>query len=784
MATIIPSSAASQSSSTATTRNANETDYQFRLAHDNDAPSFRVLRFEGDEALSELFRFRVRLGVSRREIQGSEPDTDSYLGQAAYLRIEGAAGVRHVDGHIRSFEYAGRGRTLDYYEAELVPLHWQLTERFGSRVFTEQRVRNLGLCALIDKVFTDYAGLPDDSYHKLCSDYSRGDFVAQYQETEWNFVCRMMEDLGVFYFFEHDGEGPAVMKIADDTSAYRTSPLHAELRFSPPEEHRLADEYVYELSDRRDVCSGTAVVEGYDFTQGPDYDTQAARRAERFTNLERYEYPRRLEADGQQLAQLRLDTEQCRRWVVHMKTTAHGLVPGHKFTLGGHEIDVYNREYVVVRVRQRGAHRQQSEHDDDVSDRLEDAYSAEIWAIPADERFIPRRTAHRPRIHGTQTAIVVGPDDEEIYTDRYGRVRVQFHWDREGSFGTDCSHWIRVSHGMAGGKYGMHFLPRIGQEVIVEFLEGDPDHPIITGRVYNGDHPPPYDLPEEKTKSTIKTHSYPGDDGCNELRFEDQAGEEQILLHAEKDLHVKAKGSASHSTGGTRNISTGGEHKEKVGGARHVKVEGEERVRTEGDKHSLVLGELKDYCDSDRKVTTNGACQIAARDRYSVEVTGGPLTLKAPGGFIDISEAGIVLQSAGGAHVFINSNQPEPFFPQFGACDGPTDAGGADSATPGFNVDYSSDGESDTEEERESGNGRARGGSQREDPSRYMDEIQLFNEDGTPAAGERYRISEPGREPIEGRLDENGSARHDLSKWNNPEITYPDIDGEQWRANP
>ena len=775
MSTLAPTPAATPAGTLA----ANRTDYQFRLAGDTDAPSFRVLRFEGDECLSKLFCFRVKLGVALREIeQGDALDTESYLGQTAYLRIEGPAGPRFVDGYIRCFEYIGQGRTLSYYQAELVPLHWLLTERFGSRVFTERRVSNLGVCSLIDKVFQDYAGLPDDCYELLCSDYPRGDFVAQYQETEWNFVSRLMEDDGIFYFFEHDGEGPTVMKIVDDTSAYVTSPLHTELPFLLPEQRGHAQEFVYELSDWRGVCTGTAVVEGYDFTRGPEFDTQAERQADRFTNLERYEYPRRLECDGSQLAQLRLDAEQCRRWVVRMKTTAHGLMPGHKFTLTGHSNDVYNREYVVVRVRQSGAHRQQSEHDGDAGDRPDDAYTAEIWTIPADTRFIPPRSARQPRVQGSQTAVVVGPDDEEIYTDRHGRVRVQFHWDREGSFGTDCSHWIRVSQGLAGGKYGMQFLPRVGQEVIVDFLEGNPDRPIITGRVYNGDHPPPYDLPDEKSKSTIKTHSYPGDDGCNELRFEDQAGEEQILLHAEKDLHVKAKGSASHSTGGTRNISTGGDHKEKVGGARHVKVEGDERIHTEGDKHSLVMGQLQDYCDSDRDVSTAGFCKITARDFYSVQVANGPLTLSAPGGFISIREEGIVIQSAGGGRVFINSNQAEPFFPQFRDCNLPDRPGGADSSTPGFNVDYSSDGDSDDES---SAQASAASTSSEQATGRRQHEIRMTDENGRPAAGERYRISGSQGPPIEGRLDENGRDRVELGDLQNSHISFLDLDQSRWR---
>jgi type VI secretion system secreted protein VgrG len=750
---------------------ANRTSYQFRLDQDTDGPTFSVLRFDGDEGLSRLFRFRVRLGVALDEV-GDGVDTEDYLGRTAFLRIDGPAGTRYVDGYIRRFEYAGAGRTLAYYRAELVPLHWMLTKRFGSRVFTEDRVTNLGVRQLIQKVFGDYAGLPDDSYDLQCTDYPRGDFVAQYQESEWNFVSRIMEDVGIFYFFEHNGQGPAVMKIADDSSAHPTSTLHPELSFLPVTEAGERDEFVYELRDLRRVRTGAAVVEGYDFTRGPQYDTQAQRQADRFTNLERYEYPRRLEYDGPQTAQLRLDTEQCRKWVVRMKTTAHGLVAGHRFRLTDHPNQVYNREYTVVRVRQRGVHPQQSEHDDQPLGRTE-AYSATIWAIPADTRFIPRRRARRPRIHGTQTAVVVGPESEKIYTDEYGRVRVQFHWDREGSFDTDGSHWIRVSQGMAGGRHGMQFLPRVGHEVIVEFLEGDPDQPIITGRVYNGDHRPPYDLPDEKTKSTIKTHTYPDGGGCNELRFEDQDDHEQILLHAEKDLHVKAKGTACHSTGGSRNISTGGDHKEHVGGARHLEVSQDENVRIGGDQHVQAANFY---------FNTDGEYGVLAERRVDLTTAvleaqcSERITLKGPGGgFIQIDGSGVTIQ---GTRVWVNCSSPVPQLMTGVMVANPAGPAGADSSTPGSDIDYRQGSQGSTTTESRTADSNSAGEAS-ESPTR---EIRMRDDQGRPAAGERYRIERPNDTPIQGRLDRNGTARVRARDAEDSRITFPDLDQSRWRS--
>ncbi|MCH8850000.1 MAG: type VI secretion system tip protein VgrG, partial [Chloroflexi bacterium] len=222
---------------------------------------------------------------------------------------------------------------------------------------------------------------------------------------------------------------------------------------------------------------------------------------------------------GRQLVQTRLEELRTLRHVAKMSTTIRGLLPGHKFTLKGHTDANLNREWVVLRITHR-ARQPQSAGNEGAADS-DTSYQNEILAIPAETKFRPPRSTPLPLIHGSQTAIVVGPESEEIHVDAYGRVKVRFHWDQEEVVDENRSCWIRVSQGWAGGQYGMMFLPRVGHEVIVSFLEGDPDRPIITGCVYNGDHMPPYKLPDEKTKSTIKTHGSPSADRFHELRFED-----------------------------------------------------------------------------------------------------------------------------------------------------------------------------------------------------------------------------------------------------------------------
>src|SRR5205085_10995964 len=212
--------------------------------------------------------------------------------------------------------------------------------------------------------------------------------------------------------------------------------------------------------------------------------------------------------------------------------------------------------------------------------------------IPANVTYRPSRTTPWPTMRGTQTARVVGPRNEEIHTDEYGRVKVQFHWDREGRFDENSSCWIRVSQGMAGGQYGMMFLPRVGQEVVVDFLEGDPDQPIITGRVYNGDHMPPYELPKEKTKSCIKTNSSQGAGGTNEIRFEDLKGSEQLLLHAEKDLHVRAKNDRVASIEHDDHLTVRKNRYELVKKSRHSEVRLDLLTKVGGNQLTRVAGDV------------------------------------------------------------------------------------------------------------------------------------------------------------------------------------------------
>ena len=297
----------------------------------------------------------------------------------------------------------------------------------------------------------------------------------------------------------------------------------------------------------------------------------------------------------------------------------------------------------------------------------EQQFLVSFSSINAEEQFRSARITPKPIISGPQTATVVGKSGEEIWTDEYGRVKVQFHWDRYGEKNENSSCWIRVAQAWAGKQWGAIYIPRIGQEVIAEFLEGDPDRPIITGRVYNADAMPPYDLPGEKTKSTLKSSSSKGGDGFNEFRFEDKKGEEQIFIHGERNQDVRIKNDSYEWIGNDRHLIVKKDRFEKIEKNAHLKVEEDQREQVDGDKHQKVQGDhnqkvqgtLSVAVDRDiqekagMKHALNAGMEIHLKAGMNVVIEAGVrLTLKVGGNFIDISPAGLFLK---GTMVMINS---------------------------------------------------------------------------------------------------------------------------------
>jgi len=364
---------------------------------------------------------------------------------------------------------------------------------------------------------------------------------------------------------------------------------------------------------------------------------------------ELYDYPGEYtkRGDGDKKVRVRLQEAETPYQVGYASSVCRAFTSGYKFNMTDHYRGSQNQAYVLTSIRhsasQGGDFRSGS--DDEFH------YSNSFECIPTATRFRPSRTTPEPVVQGAQTAIVVGPSGEEIFTDKYGRVKVQFHWDREGKLNEHSSCWIRVAQPWAGKQWGSIYIPRVGQEVIVDFLEGDPDRPIITGRVYNAEQMPPYELPGEKTKSTFKSNSSTGGGGFNEIRFEDKKGKEQIFIHAERNKDIRIKNDLF----------------ETIGGETHLIVEKDQLEQIKGDKHQHVKGDLNEKVDGTKSLTAGQNLEEKVSQNFALDAgteihlkagmnlvieSGTMLTLKVGGNFINMNPAGVFIS---GTMVMINS---------------------------------------------------------------------------------------------------------------------------------
>ena len=765
-------------------RTADEADFIFRAA---DLPweRLKVTGFTGTEGISELFEFTIDLASDDPDVPGGQ-----LLGKPCTLEIAGPSGSRYVNGIVRKFARTGDGSKLTYYSAVMAPVHWLLTKRYASRIFQESNCEDMTVPGIIKKVLAD-AGVPDDNVRfALQGTYPKREYVVQYRETEMNFISRLMEDEGIFYFFEHADENHK-MVIGDDPAAHPSNPLQATYPFRSPSGLVPEKEQFFDVRMATEIQTGSVTLEDFDFKK-PAVDLRAKVDGDDFTALEFSEYPGLHEerAEGERYAKLRLEENGWKRLVVDMKGTARALIPGFKFTLVEHPREPLNGEFLPLRVVHHALQLGSTEEEAPGDHGME--YMPEVRAIPAETPFRAPRETPRPIIHGSQTAIVVGPKEEEIFTDKYGRVKVQFHWDREGTYTEDSSCWIRVSQAAAGGQYGFMYLPRIGQEVIVEFLDGNPDRPIITGRVYNGDLMPPYALPAERTKIVLKGNSSKGGGGCNELRFEDLKDKEQILIQAQRQMDLRVKAGHFHTTG-AYDLIVGGEdqygnlyggylqlvHKEKrthVKDYREMWIEGDEQyfvdglqyINVDNNRLDVVTGNVREEYGNHSEQTgafsvNAGTIKLEADSGIEL-VCGGSSVVVAPGG-VYINGPTIFINSGAGPSQPAAPNVASPAVTE-------ADPAAADRSDPGKDQRYDGGGVTVPPIETEPLKER-----------RTIVEIQVVDasREQRPKSGENVRIKTPSGEIMNGVTDAEGVARFEnIEPAGNCELNLPDRDDDTW----
>jgi type VI secretion system secreted protein VgrG len=412
------------------------------------------------------------------------------------------------------------------YQMILVPWLWNLTRTADCRIFHNQTVPDI-----LTRLFKDL-GYSDFDL-RLTRTYQPREYCVQYRESDFHFVSRLMEEEGIFYFFEHTAN-QHVLVLCDASSMLQPCPGAGSYPYEPVGGPRGGDALTSWVQTQA-VRSAQYTLADYNFetpTNSLQVHTSTTATVGNNTRLEVYDYPGcyAKRPDGERYVKLRMEEEEAQHTQIHGRSDCRAFVPGYLFRLTHHYRREYNTTYLLTAVTHRAAN--------NLLSAVPASYANTFTCIPKTTPFRPARVTPKPVVQGLQTAVIVGPKGEEIHTDKYGRVKVQFHWDRQGKRDDKSSGWIRVAQSWAGKQWGALFLPRIGQEVVVDFLEGDPDRPLITGAVYNAENMPPYQLPARQTQSGIKTSSSRGGGAVqgNELRFEDKKGAEEIYLHAQKDL--------------------------------------------------------------------------------------------------------------------------------------------------------------------------------------------------------------------------------------------------------
>lgn len=654
-----------------------------------------INRLTVSEALSELFKIEAELlhEETKTSYNPTIVNPQSLLGKGVTITVAAPDGSRReFAGIVNKFSQGNRDVRFSYYHITIVPHVWLLTQNIQSRIFQNQTVPQI-----LAEIFKGF-----EVKFELPGVFERRNYCVQYRESDFDFAARLMEEEGIFYFFEH-ANGNDRMIIANTPQSHRDCPTKAVIPF------------FIDVGDDDDFVGAVRTfLNGYNLQTGKvtfrDYNFQLPANSlekqaqSRFTfgdnkNLEFYDFPggyaRKYDGiekgGGEQSGELNKvfgDREQTTGNLMEALdahcTNASGssdccsLTAGYRFTLAKHPNSSLNMQYTVVSVVHEAEQNPSYVSTEGATDPYTNSFTC-IGYGAGNPNFRPLRKTPKPIVQGSQTAFVVGPAGEEIFTDKYGRVKVQFHWDRDGQADAASSCWVRVAQTWAGNKWGTMFIPRIGMEVIVHFLEGDPDQPIITGCVYNPQTMPPYTLPDEKTKSTLKSNSSKGGGGFNEFRFEDKKGSEQIFIHAEKNQDIRVKNDVMETIKHDRHLIIENDQYEKVKKDKHLQVQGDHNEKVTGTM-SLTIG-----ADLQEKVTSNYGLEAGSGVHIKGGMTtvieaGTALTLKVGGSSININSGGI--QIIGSPMLTLNSGgaatpgagcQPEA----------PKDPKEADNAQPG-----------------------------------------------------------------------------------------------------
>jgi type VI secretion system secreted protein VgrG len=662
-----------------------------------------LVGLSGTESLSQLFRMELDL-IATNE---TEVPFDQILGKKVTAHIAAPGNNhRHFSGICNRISQGGRDQYFTSYRAEIVPEVWFLTHKSQSRIFQAKTVPQI-----LQKVLEGF-----QVSYKLTGHYEPRDYCVQYRETDFNFASRLMEEEGIFYFFEH-AAGGHTMHVADNPGAHLPVPFGTTVEYAPLAITSVEEDRITEWEKAQDLRSMKFLLWDHCFelphkhleAEKPITESVQAGKVShklRIGNsdrLEIYDWPgeyaqrfdgvgpgreerpqdvQKIFQDNRRTVDIRMQQEAATCLSIAGSSRLRQLSAGHRFTLNKH----FNAdgEYILTAVHHVA--RMSANYRSGEADEI--AYQNSFSCMPSSLPFRPQRITPKPVVQGTQTAVVVGPKGEEVYTDKYGRVKVQFHWDREGKNDEKSSCWIRVGQLAAGKRWGASSWPRIGQEVIVDYLEGDPDQPIIVGTVYNADQMPPYlgkspdsKHPDENLISGLKSNTSKGGVGFNELRFFDAKGKEQIFVHAERNMDARVKHDSMEWVLNNRHLIVGesktkdkaGDQCEEIWRDKHLHVHRHQAEHIEGNYQLLIgKGEAQGgnfdlSIEKNRSESVGGALGLSiGGDRQEkiganhvmeagqeihlkagmkvVIEAGMELTIKGPGGFVKIDAMGVTIE--------------------------------------------------------------------------------------------------------------------------------------------
>lgn len=602
---------------------------------------------EGSEHLGRLFEYRIRLLSLKGDVKIAD-----VLGKDMHVRVDlRAEGKRYLHGVVTRFSRQARQGDFYAYEAVIRPALWLLTRSANCRIFQDKTTIEIFKEVCARDVYRGQIKLRV----QLSGTPEKRPYCVQYRETDFNFVSRLLEEEGMYYYFEH-AKDAHTMVVVDSFGAHPEAPGYQTVTFHPGEDRGSDEEEVKSWSTAGQIESSLFTMNEYNYEQsaasrngGLLVKTQVPVAFD-LPKYEQYDYPGRFDTGkGGDLRtrawseSIHGQSEQC-----HGVATARGLITGGLFKLQEHPDDAENRQVLVTEsnlvvigqdyVSGPGANNAMT-------------FTCRFTAVGKEHSYRPLPVHDKPVVRGPQTAMVVGKSGEEIWTDAYGRIKVQFHWDRLGQDDECSSCWVRVSQAWSGKGWGTMFLPRIGMEVVVEFLEGDPDRPLVTGCVYNSDAKPPYALPEHQTRSTIKSNTTKGGGGFNEIRFEDKVDKEEIFVQAEKDFNRVVKNNDTLKVGfekkdkGDQTIDIKNDQKLDVGHDQTIHVKNDQALSVNNNQTVKI--------DGKQDVTIGNTCVIEAMTSIELKVGGSsikiePARITVKSVEIDVDASAMMKLKAGG----------------------------------------------------------------------------------------------------------------------------------------